>query len=199
MKRYAWIQGLLLLFVALLGGCNPTITASPEQIQGLTKEEAAQIASAAVRQYYHVEVNTTDRVITLDDPAKLVESATGEPIFRGIPVHVVINHEPQVGEVSAFHAIIDPKSKQALSVSIDIAGQNGEKTAKALTEADLEKAAAEFIRTQKLLTPTAFQLVKSSYANPDDLKRYFYYTDGLKAIAIGVDTQLQQVVTFTYI
>ncbi|MED4785103.1 hypothetical protein [Brevibacillus choshinensis] len=198
MKRYAWIQGLLLLFVALLGGCNP-ITASPEQVQGLTKEEAAQIASAAVRQYYHVEVNTTDRVITLDDPAKLVESATGELIFRGIPVHVVINHEPQVGEVSAFHAIIDPKSKQALSVSIDIAGQNGEKTAKALTEADLEKAAAEFIRTQKLLTPTAFQLVKSSYANPDDLKRYFYYTDGLKAIAIGVDTQLQQVVTFTYI
>lgn len=198
MKKYAWIQGLLLLFVAVLGGCNP-MTASPDQVQGLTKEEAAQIASAAVRQYYQVEVDTTDRQITLDDPAKLVESTTGEPIFRGVPVHVVLSREPQAGEIAAYHAIIDPKSRQALSVSIDLVGPNGEREAKASAEDDLEQAAAEFIRNQKLLTPTAFQLVKASYANPDDLKRYFYYTDGLKAIAIGVDTQLQQVVTFTYI
>ncbi|QRG68222.1 hypothetical protein [Brevibacillus choshinensis] len=198
MKKYAWIQGLMLLFVAVLGGCNP-ITASPDQVQGLTKEEAAQIASAAVRQYYRIEVDATDRQITLDDPAKLVESTSGEPIFRGVPVHVVLNREPLAGEIAAYHAIIDPKSKQALSVSIDKVGPNGERAADATTEDDLERAAAEFIRAQKLLTPTAFQLVKSSYANPADLKRYFYYTDGLKAIAIGVDTQLQQVVTFTYI
>ncbi|MFD2368586.1 hypothetical protein ACFSO0_00950 [Brevibacillus sp. GCM10020057] len=52
----------------------------------MTRQEAAQIASAAVRQYFHVDVDTIDRDITLEDPAKLVETATGEPIFRGVPV-----------------------------------------------------------------------------------------------------------------
>ncbi|WP_411503215.1 hypothetical protein [Brevibacillus centrosporus] len=194
MKTYMRI--MLLLLVVVLSGCTPI--ASPEQVQGLTKEEAAQIASAAVRQYYRVDVDTMDRDITLEDPAKLVESTTGEPIFRGIPVHVVLKRDPAPGEITAYHAIIDPNSKQALSVSIDVA-EPDDKPSPASKETDLEQAAAEFIRNQKLLTPTAFQLVKSSFANPDDLKRYFYYTDGLKAIAIGVDTQLQQVVTFTYI
>lgn len=195
MTKFSWIK--LLLFVSLLTGCSTD--SSPEQVQGLTKDEAAQIASAAVRQYYHLDVTAADREITLEDPAKLVESATGEPIFRGVPVHAVLNRKPQPGDVSAFHAIIDPKSKVVFSVSIDVLGTDGERTAKAMTDADLKQAAEEFIRTQRLLTPAAFQLVKTSPPNPDDLKRYFYYTDGRQAIAIGVDTVSRQVVTFTYI
>ncbi|TGV30024.1 hypothetical protein EN829_038290, partial [Mesorhizobium sp. M00.F.Ca.ET.186.01.1.1] len=69
---------------------------------------------------------------------------------------------------------------------------------KTIAEADLEKAAADFVRSQNLLATADFQLVRTSEATDNDLKRYFYYSDGHNAIAIGVDTALKQVVTFTY-
>ena len=97
-----------------------------------------------------------------------------------------------------YHAIIEPKTKQLLSLSIDVIGKDGEKATKTIAEADLEKAAADFVRSQNLLATADFQLVRTSEATDNDLKRYFYYSDGHNAIAIGVDTALKQVVTFTY-
>lgn len=194
MKKFTWLGTALLVF--LLTGCVPM--ASPEEVQGLKKEEAAQIAAAAVRQYYHVDVDTADREITLEDPTKQVDAATGKPIYKGVPVHAMLTRDPSAGDTMGFHAIIDPKTKQVLSVSIDALGADGKQSAGTMAEADLEKAAADFVRTQKLLTSTAFELVKTSSASSDDLKRYFYYTDGLQAIAVGVDIDLNQVVTFTY-
>lgn len=193
MKKLLYISTFLL--GCLLMGCS---SQSLEEVQGLGKEEAAQIAAAAVRQYYQLNVDTSDREITLEDPSKLVDAATGKPIYKGVPVHAILTRQPVSGDVYGFHAIIEPSTKQVLSLSIDAIGLNGEKATKTIADADLEKAAADFIRTKKLLTPSAFELVKSSDAGTHSTKRYFYFSDGQNAVAIGVDTDLQQVVTFTY-
>ncbi|MFS0919824.1 hypothetical protein [Brevibacillus sp. 179-C 1.1 NHS] len=193
MKKLAWFSTVLLVF--LLIGCSSN---SPEEVQGLGKEEAAQIAAAAVRQYYQLDVDTTGRQITLEDPSKLVDAATDDSIYRGVPVHTVLKREPVNGDVQGFHAIIEPKSKQILSLSIDVIGMNGEKATKTMTEAELEKTASDFIRSKNLLAANDFQLVKSSDAHSTDTKRYFYYTDGQNDVAIGVDPTLHKVVTFTY-
>ncbi|GEC89734.1 hypothetical protein [Brevibacillus brevis] len=185
MKKFAWLGTALL--VLLLMGCS---SSSPDAVLGLGKEEAAQIAAAAVRQYYQVDVDTTDREITLEDPTNSV--------YRGVPVHAILKREPVSGDVHGFHAIIEPKSKQILSLSIDVIGINGEMATKTMTEAALEKTASDFIRSKNLLATNDFQLVKASDAHSNDAKRYFYYTDGLNDVAIGVDPGLQQVVTFTY-
>ncbi|GED68150.1 hypothetical protein BRE01_18520 [Brevibacillus reuszeri] len=194
MKKLVYVS--LFVFCCLLVGCT---TQKPlEQVQGLGREEAAQIAAAAVRKYYHLQVDTQDREITLEDPSKLVDSATGKPIYKGIPVHAILKNKPVEGDIYGFHAIIEPQTKQVLSLSVDVIGSNGEKATQAIAEADLEKAAADFIRTQKLLAPTSFELVKTSDTSTHNSKRYFYYSDGQNAVAIGVDTDLQQVVTFSY-
>lgn len=194
MKKFAWL-GTIVLLVFLLMGCSSN---SPEQVQGLGKEEAAQIAATAVRQYFQLDVDTIDREITLEDPEKLVGAATGDSIYRGVPVHAVLKREPVQGDVHAFHAIIEPNSKQILSLSIDVIEKNGEKATKTLTEADLEKTASDFIRSKNLLASNDFQLVKATDSHSSDAKRYFYYTDGQNDVAIGVDPTLQKVVTFTY-
>ncbi|GEB33267.1 MULTISPECIES: hypothetical protein [Brevibacillus] len=196
MKKLATFLLATTILALFIIGCSKPNT--PEQVQGLGKEEAAQIAAGAVRQYYHLTVDTADREITLEDPAKLIDAATGEPIYKGVPVHALLRGEPKSGDISGYHAIIEPKTKQLLSLSIDVIGKDGEKATKTIAEADLEKAAADFVRSQNLLATADFQLVRTSEATDNDLKRYFYYSDGHNAIAIGVDTALKQVVTFTY-
>ena len=115
-----------------------------------------------------------------------------------MPVHALKKGEAKSGDISGYHAIIEPRTKQLLSLSIDVIGTDGAKATKSIPESELEKAAADFVRSQNLLASSDFQLVRSSEVNDQDVKRYFYYTDGHNAIAIGVDTSLNQVVTFTY-
>ncbi|RNB57884.1 hypothetical protein EDM57_09185 [Brevibacillus gelatini] len=196
MKKLATLLLATTLLALIIIGCSKPGT--PEQVQGLGKEEAAQIAAAAVRQYYHVSVDTADREITLEDPAKLIDAATGEPIYKGVPVHALLRGEPKSGDIYAYHAIIEPKKKQLLSLSIDVIGKDGEKATKTIAEAELEKTAADFVRSQNLLATANFQLVRTSEPTTNELKRYFYYSDGYNAVAIGVNTALKQVVTFTY-
>jgi len=194
MKKLVYIS--IFVLCCLLAGCRAQ--APLEQVQGLGKEEAAQIAANAVRKYYHLQVDTKNREITLEDPSKLIDSATGKPIYKGIPVHALLKDKPAAGEIYGFHAIIEPQTRQVLSLSVDVIGTDGERATQEAPVDALEKAAADFIRTQKLLAPASFELVKTSDVSTQTSKRYFYYSDGQHAIAIGVDSDLQQVVTFTY-
>jgi hypothetical protein len=189
-----WRRRFVSLFVILAAGCGD----SPDEVQGLKKEEAAYIAQTAVRQYFHVDVDTREREITLEDPAKLVEDGAWTPIYRGVPVHAILSRKPHAGEIAGFHAVIDPKTRQVLSLSIDVIGPDGQQTTSSLNEAELERKAAAFVRAEKLLTPSAIRFVRASADDPETTRRFFYYTDGLKTIAVGVDTALNRVVIFAY-
>ncbi|UYZ13187.1 MULTISPECIES: hypothetical protein [Brevibacillus] len=189
-----WRRLVVSLVVILAAGCAD----SPDDVQGLTKEEAAYIAQTAVRQYFHVDVDTRERNITLEDPAERAEDGVWSPIYRGVPVHAFLTREAQAGEIAGVHAVIDPKTRQVLSLSIDVIGPDGQQRTSSLNEAELERKAAEFVRTEKLLTPSAIRFVRASADDPETSRRFFYYTDGLKTIAVGVDTALNQVVTFAY-
>ena len=80
MKKLAILLFATTALALLIIGCSTPKTL--DQVQGLGKEEAAQIAAAAIRQYYHVSVDTSDRDITIEDPTKLLDAATGESIYR---------------------------------------------------------------------------------------------------------------------
>ncbi|MGG2480965.1 hypothetical protein [Brevibacillus borstelensis] len=183
------------IVLLLLTGCGRQ--SSPEQVQGLGKAEAAAIAQAAVKKFFQAEVDIEDREVTLEDPDSLIDSDTHQPIYRGVPVHAVLKRKPQDGEIAAFHAVIDPKTKQILSLSINRMNKQTTQTTSLSTE-ELERIAADYVRSRALLSPQAVKLVKSSPVSTGDRKQYFYFTDDQHTVAVGVDTDSRQIVTFTF-